>query len=378
MQITIAPNSFKGSLDATQVCDAIAEGLLKALPDVQIHKQPIADGGEMTTQIMVNALGGTIKETTVKDPLGREITAKYGVLKDKKTGVMELASASGISLLTKDELNPMRTSTYGTGQLIEKLLEEGCRKLIIGLGGSATVDGGTGMMRALGIRFTERNKSAIPLGGGYLHTIEKIDLTELDPRLHDCEINVMCDVENTLLGDEGAAMMFSPQKGATSEQAKLLEANLVHFAKVTQSTLGVDIAALKHGGAAGGTAAALAGYLDAKLVYGIDYLLKTVGLEEKIKTSDLTITAEGRLDEQTLKGKGPLGVAQLSHKHQVPVACITGQIADGVSNEQFPDFDILMPITTRPMSLKDSMDKAYQLISFRAQQLGNMIKVMKR
>lgn len=371
----IAPNGLKGSLLATEACDIIATAIEKAIAGVTIIKQPIADGGQQTTEIITKALKGKLKKVTVKDPLNRDVEAQYGLLDNGKTGVMELSAASGHHLLNREELNPMRASTFGTGQLMQKLLDEGCTRIIIGVGGSATVDGGTGMLKALGARLTERNKSAIPLGGGYLHTIVNIDLTELDSRLADCEIEVLCDVENKLLGREGAAMVFGPQKGATIEQVRLLEENMEHFAKVTKRLYGVDMADMVHGGAAGGTAAALAAYTNAKLVPGIAHLMEVVHMEDKVKEADIVITAEGRLDEQTLKGKGPYGLAKLAKKHGKAVVCITGQLAENLKPKDFELFDAIITLPTRPMTLDESIKETKQLLKLEAGQLAQVLRI---
>jgi glycerate kinase len=375
LNLLVAPNGFKGSLQAIDACSIIAKALSSVLPDANIIQQPIADGGEQTTQIITNACGGELKKVTVKDPLNRPIEATYGLIDGGKTGVIEMCAASGMQLLTTDELNPMRASTFGTGQLLVKLLEEGCTKIIIGLGGSATVDAGTGMLKALGIRLTEKNKSGIPLGGGYLHTIENIDLTEADPRLKDCEINVLCDVENTLNGLEGAAMMFAPQKGATPEQVRILSDNIEHFTRVTQRLFGIDMSELEFGGSAGGTAAALAAYTEAELVNGIEYLMDIVDMEEKVKQADAVITAEGQLDEQTLKGKGPYGLAKLAKKHGKPVICITGALAEGMTPEDFPLIDVILPLATRPMSLEESIRQTATLLDFTCKQIAHLIGI---
>lgn len=375
LNIVVAPNSFKGSMLASEVCQIIGTELQNTLPNATIIQQPIADGGEQTTEIITKALKGELKQTLVKDPLGREVTAIYGLVDDGHTGVMEMCAASGMNLVHPEDLNPMRASTFGTGQLILKLLDEGCKKLIIGLGGSATVDAGTGMLKALGARLTEKNKSAIPLGGGYLHTIVNIDLTELDPRLKECEIQVMCDVENKLLGPEGAAIMFGPQKGATVEQVRLLEDNITHFNNITHRLFGIEMADIPYGGSAGGTAAAMAAYLDAELVNGINHLLATVNLEEKIKAADVVITAEGRLDEQTLKGKGPYGLAKMAKKHGKPVICITGQLAADMIPDEFEVFDVIEMLPTRPMNLDEAIDHTADLLRIRASQLGKLIHI---
>lgn len=371
----VAPNTLKGSINAIDAANALRKGIARGVPGSIVVEQPIADGGELTTEILVHAMGGVFKEALVRDPLGRDIKARYGLVDDGKTGVLELAAASGMSLLKREELNPMRTSTFGTGQLINILLDQGCKRIILGLGNSATVDAGTGILKALGVRLTERNKSAIPLGGSYLHIIEHIDLTELDSRIHDTEIMVLCDVENTLLGKEGAARVFAPQKGATGEQVHLLEENLEHFSKKSKSLFGFDLPSIMHGGAAGGVAATLAAYLNAQLVHGTNYLLEATGTPEKIAEADFIFTAEGRLDEQTLKGKGPHGLAQLAKDHQKPIICFTGSLAPGFTPETFPLFQAIIPLPTRPMSLHESMTHAADLLEYQAMQVARLLVV---
>ncbi len=371
----VAPNTLKGSINAIDAAKALRKGIERGAPNAVVVEQPIADGGELTTEILVTALGGAFKEAVVRDPLGREVKARYGLVDDGKTGVLELAAASGISLLKRDELNPMRASTFGTGQLINHILDQGCKKILMGLGNSATVDAGTGILKALGIRLTERNKSAIPLGGSYLHTIVNIDTAEMDHRLHDTEIVVLCDVENTLLGKEGAAYAYAPQKGATGEQVKLLEENLQHFAKVSKTLFGFDLAAIKHGGAAGGVAATLATYLNAKLVHGANYLMEVTGMPEKIAEADFVFTAEGRLDEQTLKGKGPHGLALLAKEYQKPVVCFTGSLAQGFTPETFPLFQAVVALPNRPMTLHESLHNAADLLEYQAMQVARLLAV---
>lgn len=375
LRFLVAPNTLKGSLNAIDAATALRKGIERALPNAQVVEQPIADGGELTTEILVKALGGVFKEVVVKDPLGREVKAKYGLVDDGQTGVLELAAASGLSLLKKEEMNPMRTSTFGTGQLINAILDQGCKKILLGLGNSATVDAGTGILKALGIRLTERNKSAIPLGGSYLHTIQHIDTAEMDHRLHDTEIVVLCDVENHLLGNEGAAHMFAPQKGATGEQVLLLEDNLGHFVTKSKQLFGFDLNTIKHGGAAGGVAATLSAYLNAKLVNGIQYLMDATGMPAKIAEADFVFTAEGRLDEQSLKGKGPVGLALLAQEHKKPVICFTGSVSPAFNQVDFPMFQAVIPLPNRPMTLSESIQQTAQLLEFQAMQTAKLLAV---
>lgn len=375
LSFLVAPNTMKGSISAIDASAALRKGIECALPGVIVIEQPIADGGELTTEILVKALGGVFKEATVKDPLGRDVRARYGLVDDGKTGVLELAAASGMTLLKPEELNPMRASTFGTGQLITAILDQGCKRILLGLGNSATVDAGTGILKALGVRLTERNKSAIPLGGSYLHTIVNIDMAEMDHRLHDTEIVVLCDVENTLLGKEGAAQVFGPQKGATGEQVNLLEENMVHFCKISNQLFGFDLPNIKHGAAAGGVAATMAAYLNAELVHGTQYLMQVVGMDEKIAAADYVFTAEGRLDEQTLKGKGPHGLALLANEHNKPIVCFTGAIQSGFKQEQYPMFQAVVALPNRPMTLNDSMTNAAELLEYQAMQVARLLGV---
>jgi len=371
----VAPNTMKGSVSAIAAAAALRRGIERGLPNAKVMEQPIADGGELTTEILVAALGGIMKEVTVKDPLGRNVKAKYGLVDEGKTGVLELAAASGMSLLKPDELNPMRASTFGTGQLITAILDQGCKRILLGLGNSATVDAGTGILKALGVRLTERNKSAIPLGGSYLHTIVNIDMAEMDHRLHDTEIIVLCDVENTLLGKEGAAFVFGPQKGATGEQVRLLEENMEHFAKVSNKLFGFDLPSIKHGAAAGGVAATLSAYLNASLVDGTQYLMEVVGMTDKIAQADFVFTAEGRLDEQTLKGKGPHGLALLANEHNKPIVCFTGSVPIGFKPEDYPMFQGVIALPNRPMSLNDCMANATELLEYQSMQVARLLGV---
>ncbi len=375
LSFLVAPNTMKGSISAIDASAALRKGIDLALPGVTVIEQPIADGGELTTEILVKALGGVFKEATVKDPLGRDVRARYGLVDDGKTGVLELAAASGMTLLKPEELNPMRASTFGTGQLITVILDQGCKRILLGLGNSATVDAGTGILKALGVRLTERNKSAIPLGGSYLHTIVNIDMAEIDHRLHDTEIVVLCDVENTLLGKEGAAQVFGPQKGATGEQVNLLEENMAHFCKISNQLFGFDLPNIKHGAAAGGVAATMAAYLNAELVHGTQYLMQVVGMDEKIAAADYVFTAEGRLDEQTLKGKGPHGLALLANEHNKPIVCFTGAIQSGFKQEQYPMFQAVVALPNRPMTLNDSMTNAAELLEYQAMQVARLLGV---
>lgn len=375
MKILVAPNALKGSLKAFQVGEKIAEGLKMADPSLEPVLCPIADGGEGTVEIFVETLGGTYQSCEVQNAVGEPVNASYGILSDKRTAVLEIAAASGLAQLPQSKLAPMKASTFGTGELIKDALDRGCRRIILGLGGSATTDGGSGILRALGIKFLNESNYEIPPGGGGLAYLEKIDTTGLDPRLAQCEIILPCDVKNPLLGESGSAAIFSPQKGATPEQAGLLEENLTHFAHLTQKQLGIEIGDKAYGGAAGGTSAGLLAFLGARLISGIDFMLHQIGFDEKLRDAKCLITAEGKLDTQSLEGKGPYGVARRAKVREIPVFCITGQLPPAFDPKDFDIFQSIFPIPTRPMSLETSMEEAEELIRFTAWQIGSMLKV---
>lgn len=327
MKIVIAPDSFKESLTADEVASAIASGFRKVFPDAEIVNVPLADGGEGTVRALIAATGGKIIKKQVTGPLGTPVTAFYGLLGDGKTAVIEIAAASGLHLIPSEERNPLITTTKGTGELILAALDEGVERIIIGLGGSATNDGGSGLVQALGARLVDEEGRDLPPGGGSLGRLAKIDITGLDSRLFRVKISVACDVTNPLLGEYGASRTFAPQKGATPEMVEELERNLTHYATILKRDLDKDISAIPGAGAAGGTAAGLIAFLDAELKRGIDIVIEATRLEEKIKDADLVVTGEGKIDGQTLSGKTPIGVAQLAKKYHIPVVAICGSIS---------------------------------------------------
>jgi glycerate kinase len=377
MNILVAPNAFKGCLNALQVADAIQEGIQKALPYATVVKTPIADGGEGTVEIFIGSKGGTLRSMEVTNAVGEKITASYGILQDgKKTAILEISAASGLGQLDPSRLSPMTASSFGTGQLILDALDQGCRRIILGLGGSATNDAGTGLMSALGVKFLNESGWEIPKGGGGLAYLESIDTSGVDPRILECEVIVPCDVSNPLLGEFGSAKVYAQQKGATKEQIELLEANLAHFAEIVLRDKNVDISSIQYGGAAGGASAGLHGLIDARLVGGTDFMLHLIGFEEKLKEANFLITAEGRLDIQSLEGKGPYGAARRARVREKPVFCITGQIEPGFEAEQFEDFQAIFPIATGPMSLEESIERAPELLTFTAWQIGKMLALV--
>ncbi|MCK5767306.1 MAG: glycerate kinase, partial [Candidatus Atribacteria bacterium] len=319
MKIVIAPDSFKGSLTATEVADAIEMGIKEIFPEAEMIKIPMADGGDGTVQCLVNATGGEILKEKVMGPLGKDVLAHYGILGDKKTAVIEMAEASGLTLLPEHKRNPLITTTYGTGQLIKAALDQGCRKMIIGIGGSATNDGGAGMVQALGIHLLDKQDKEIGFGGAELLNLHYIDMNQLDQRISELEIRVASDVKNPLCGPSGATRIYGPQKGATEEMMIILEEALVHFSQTINKTLCKEVKNIPGAGAAGGLGAGLMAFLDAKLKPGIEIVIETVKLERAVKGADLVITGEGKIDYQTIYGKVPVGVAKIAKKYDVPV-----------------------------------------------------------
>ncbi|MCG2821421.1 MAG: glycerate kinase, partial [Candidatus Atribacteria bacterium] len=327
MKIVVAPDSFKGSLTAIEVSDAIEQGIREVFPGAEIVKIPMADGGEGTVQCLINAVGGEILREKVTDPLGGEVLAHYGILGDKKTAVIEMAEASGLTLVPENKRNPLITTTYGTGQLIKAALNQGCRKMIIGIGGSATNDGGAGMVQALDVRLLDKQDKEIGFGGAELMNIHHIDISQMDQRISKLEILVASDVKNPLCGHSGATRIYGPQKGATEEMMVILEEALARFAHIINKALHKDVKDIPGAGAAGGLGAGLMAFLDAKLKPGIEIIIEAVKLEEAMKDADLVITGEGKIDIQTIYGKVPVGVAKIAKKYHVPVMAI-GAIID--------------------------------------------------
>ncbi len=374
-KIIVAPNSFRGSLNAFQVADAIIAGFRRTIPDVEIVRIPIADGGELTIDVLVNSLGGQILQETVLDPLCNPVKASYGLLGDGTTAVIEMSRASGVSLIAPELLNPMQATSYGTGQLIKAALDVGCRKIIVGLGGSATVDGGAGMLQALGVKLLDNQGRQIGYGGGALAELHLVDTDQIDRRLSKVELVVACDIDTKLLGPNGAALMFGPQKGATPQMAQELDSNLSHFAQIILRDLDCDVTGIPYGGASGGIAAAMYAFMGARLERGIDLVLEHINFKKHLIASDLVITAEGKLDLQTLRGKGPYGVAQAARSSATPVLIIVGAIDKEIEQADFSAFDAIVPICNRPMSLDFSMRNAASLILEAAERAARLLTV---
>jgi len=355
LKIVIAPDSFKESLTALEVANAIEWGFKRVFPDASYVKVPLADGGEGTVQAMVDACGGDIIKLAVSGPLGVEVEAFYGLLGDGKTAVIEMAAASGLHLVPIEKRNPLLTSSFGTGELILDALNKGARKIILGLGGRATNDGGAGMMTALGARFLTDAGQLIGDGGQGLAAIAHIDISQLDTRLADTRFDVASDVDNPLCGSKGASAIFGPQKGATHEMVKQLDSNLDHYAKQLKVLIGKDVRDIEGAGAAGGMGAAVLAFLSARLRPGIEIVMETVGLAEKVAGANLVITGEGRIDSQTIHGKTPVGVARVAKAAGCRVIGIAGSLSDNHAIVYEHGFDAVFSIVPAPMDLQEAL-----------------------
>jgi glycerate kinase len=363
VKVVIAPQGFKGNLTALRVSQAIDNGIRRVVPSVITAIVPMADGGEGTMQALVDAIGGEMIPVEVTDPLGGRVIAHFGLLSDKVTGVIEMAAASGLNLVPPQKLNPLLTTTYGTGELILAALERGCRKLIVGIGGSATNDGGAGMAQALGAKLLDTKGVPLAFGGAALADLEHIDVTTIDPRLADCDIILACDVTNPLCGPQGASAVYGPQKGATKEMVVKLDAALAHYAEVIERDLGIDVRDVPGAGAAGGLGAGLIAFLKARVLPGVDVVIQATGLIEHLKEATLVFTGEGRLDSQTACGKVPVGVARKAKAFGLPVIAIAGEIGSGYQAVYEQGIDTVFSIAPGPISFSQSTEMAEKLIT---------------
>ncbi|EGQ8650065.1 hypothetical protein VCSRO33_0291 [Vibrio cholerae] len=358
MKVVIAPDSFKESLTAKQVCDSIQAGLARVWHDAKFVAIPVADGGEGTVQSLVDATQGRLVEVKVMGPQGKRVEAFYGMLGDNQTAVIEMAAASGLHHVPLAQRDPKLTTSFGTGELIRHALDQGVTKLIIGLGGSATNDGGVGMLAALGTRFTNADGEPIQLTGGGLRELTHIDLQDFDPRLQHCDILVACDVNNPLCGDKGASAVFGPQKGATPEDIQLLDGALRQFGLLTAKVTGKMVLESAGAGAAGGMGAALLAYTEARVRPGIEIVLETVQLAHQVSDADLVITGEGRIDSQTVHGKTPMGVAKVAKRFDVPVLALCGCTGDNYQAVYQCGIDAVFAAVPRAMSLEDALKES--------------------
>lgn len=385
MKIVVAPDKFKGSMTALQVAEAVEEGLREVLPQAEIVKVPMADGGEGTVRSLVDATGGRMREAEVTGPLGERRRADFGILGDGRTAVIEMAAASGLALVPKERRNPLITTTRGTGELIRAALDEGCDRLIIGLGGSATNDAGVGMAQALGVRFLDGDGRELEPGGGALARLARIDLSGLDPRLKagaggrwPVEVTVACDVTNPLTGPEGASFVYGPQKGATPEMVEQLEAALANFARVVERDLGLSVDRIPGAGAAGGLGAGLIAFLGANLRRGIEIVLEVTRFREQLDGADLVITGEGGMDGQTAYGKTPAGVAKAAKERGVPVIALAGTIGQGIETVYQAGIDAVFCIVDRPRQLEEAIAEGPRLVTQVSRNLARFLVVSEK
>lgn len=354
-KIVVASDSFKGSLTSLDVAQNVEKAIREVYPLCDVLKVNVADGGEGTMEALQQTLGGVRVSLVVKDPLGREIEATYVILNDGFTAVVEMSAASGLPLLKSDERNPLKTSTYGTGQLICDALDRGCRKILVGIGGSATNDAGMGMLQALGFRFLDAQGNQLQPVGENLQLVSCIDSTGRHPDLDKTEFVVACDVKAPLYGRNGAAYVFAPQKGADQKMVEMLDAGLRHFSEVSSAMAGYDCSQMQGTGAAGGLGYAFRQYLDARLERGIEMVLDAIGFDDIISGADLVITGEGRVDSQTLTGKTPFGVAQHAHRQRIPVVVIGGSVEIDVLQVREAGFNDVIQVTPLDMPLSVAM-----------------------
>lgn len=375
MKIVIAPDSFKESLTALEAANAIEEGFKQVFPDAEYIKVPMADGGEGTVQSLVDATKGKIETLTVHGPLGEPAEAFYGISGDGKVAIIEMAAASGLHLVDPLERNPLVTSTWGTGELIQAALNKGVKEILIGIGGSATNDGGAGMIQCLGGKLLDKEGQQIVPGGIGLADLVSIDLSELNPKLKEVEIKVACDVENPLTGPKGASYIYGFQKGGTAEQVEQLDQNLAHFASVVRQDLKQDIEFVAGAGAAGGLGGALLAFLAAKLQNGGVLVSELVGLENKICEADLVITGEGGINHQTIYGKTPICVAKIAQKYQIPVIAVAGRLSGNYQAVYEHGITAVFSILSEITSLETALDTGYKNIRNTAKNIAAVIKI---
>lgn len=376
--IVLAPDSFKESMRAKEVCMAMERGIKKANPQIRCIHVPMADGGEGTMESLVEATGGTVYSKEVVGPLGSKVIAEYGILGNGEIGVIEMASASGIQLVDAEKRNPLITTTFGTGQLIKACLDKGVKKILIGIGGSATNDGGAGFIQALGGKLLDENGHDLAYGGGALANLHTIDLSNLDERLKGVSLEVACDVSNPLCGEEGASYVFGPQKGATREMIEILERNLNHYAQVIKEQLGKDIINKEGAGAAGGLGAGLMAFLDVKLKSGIEMVIEYAGLEEKVRVADMVWTGEGSIDFQTQYGKTPLGVAMIAKKYNKPVIALAGSVGNDIDILYDKGLDAIFGIMRGVTSIEEALVKGPENIEKTSENIIRLLNISSR
>ncbi|MQT87300.1 MULTISPECIES: glycerate kinase [unclassified Pseudomonas] len=373
MKIVIAPDSFKDSLSAEKVADAIAAGLADAMPHAQLVKCPMADGGEGTVEAIVAAGNGQLRRNHVQGPLGAPVEAHWGWLRDSHTAIIEMAEASGLQLLKPEQRNACITSTFGTGELIKAALDAGARRVILAIGGSATNDAGAGALQALGLGLFDAQGNHLPRGGLALAHVARIELSGLDPRLAEVRFEIAADVNNPLCGEHGASAIFGPQKGASAEQVRLLDQALGHFADHCANVLPKDVRHEPGSGAAGGLGFAAKAFFGAQFRAGVEVVAELVGLAEAVKGADLVITGEGRFDAQTLRGKTPFGVASIARAEGVPVVVLAGTLGEGYQALYEHGINAAFAIASGPMTLQDACARAAPLLTDRARDIARLL-----
>ena len=378
MKIVIAPDSFKESLSATEVADQIEAGFREIFPDLECFKLPMADGGEGMVAALVAATGGKIVSAPVTGPMGEKVEAFYGITGDGNTAIIEMAAASGLSLVPPLLRNPLKTTSFGTGELILTALDAGLRNLIIGIGGSATNDAGAGMLQSLGVKLLDQHGKEISTGGEGLAQLSRIDIGNLDLRLQQCQVQVACDVDNPLTGINGASVVFGPQKGATPEMIASLDQALANFASLVQRDVQRDVANVPGAGAAGGMGAAMLAFLNAELRSGVDIVIEATGLDDAISRADLVISGEGRIDRQSAYGKTPVGVARVAARHNVPVIGIAGSLGEGAPLIYQHGFSALFSVVNGPCSLEEALADAAENIRITARNIAAVISLAQR
>lgn len=376
VKIVVAPDSFKGCCTAAAASCAFAQGIATVFPQAEVVRLPAADGGEGTVEALLSALGGEKKTANVAGPLGESVTAAFAVLPDG-TAAIEMASASGLPLASRQKLDPLLATSRGTGELIRAALNEGCRNFLIGLGGSATNDAGMGMAQALGVSFSDAAGNELGPGGAELERLDRIDASRLDARLSECRFTAACDVRNPLCGPDGASAVYGPQKGATPEMTARLDAALHRFAQIAHRELGRDVLNVPGYGAAGGLGAALALFCGAQIQSGIDTVLDLIHFDAHMSGCDLVITGEGSIDGQSVYGKVPVGVARRVKRHgQIPVAAIVGAMKTGAEKVYAHGIDVIMPTAAGPMTLDEAIARAPELLSGAAERLMRIVRMM--
>ena len=375
MKIVIAPDSYKESLSALEVAQAVEAGFRQVFPDADYVLVPVADGGEGTVDAMVAATGGRKETVTVSGPLGEPVEAFYGLTGDGDTAVIEMAAASGLALVPPDRRNPLLTNSRGTGELIRAALDAGARRFILGIGGSATNDGGAGMVQALGARLLDLEGRELDGSGGDLARLERIDVSALDPRLAECRIEVACDVDNPLTGARGASAVFGPQKGATPEMVQALDANLARLARIVGRDLGVAVDTVPGAGAAGGMGAAMLAFFGATLKPGIEIVTAAVDLDTHVRDADLVITGEGRIDFQTVHGKTPIGVARVAKRHGKPVIGIAGSLGADVGVVHAHGIDAVFSVLGKPCTLDEALRDAAANVELTARNVAAVLRI---